>query len=171
MITFLKTVLVLAVLAIIGAVAFSFSGRYDVSAATPDSWPVAWLLRNTSAHSISKAAADIAIPPGLETPDAVKAGAQLYGQECVYCHGAPGEEATGLAKGLNPQPPALLAAERQNLPNVTFWVIKNGIRMTGMPAWGKTYADDKIWNVAAFLHQKRGLGAEEYKTLTAESGG
>jgi mono/diheme cytochrome c family protein len=170
MITFLKTVIVLAVLAVVGAVIYSFTGRYDVSATTPDSAPVAWLVHNTAQHSISKAAADIAIPPGLETPQAVKTGAQIYGQECVYCHGAPGEEATGLAKGLNPQPPVLLASERQNLPNESFWVIKNGIRMTGMPAWGKSYSDEKIWNLAAFLHQKRGLGAEEYKTLTAEGG-
>jgi mono/diheme cytochrome c family protein len=171
MITFLKTVIALAVLAVIGAVVFSFSGSYDVSATRPDSAPVAWLIQNTSQHSISKAAADIAVPPGLDTIDAAKAGAQLYGQECVYCHGAPGDQPTGLAKGLNPQPPVLLVAERQNLPAETFWVVKNGIRMTGMPAWGKTYSDQQIWNVVAFLRQKRGLGADEYKALTAESGG
>lgn len=171
MIAFLKTIIVLAVLAVIGAVVFSYSGRYDVSAAHPDSWPVAWLLENTSDHSIRAAAADIAVPPGLETAEAVKAGAQLYGQECVYCHGAPGEDATGLAKGLNPPPPSLLAADAANVPNETFWVIKNGIRMTGMPSWGKTYSDDKIWNVVAFLHQKHGLGAAEYKVLSAEGGG
>jgi mono/diheme cytochrome c family protein len=170
MITFLKTLIVLAVLAVVGAVVFSFSGRYDVSATRPESAPVAWFFHNTADRSISKAAADITVPPGLDAVEAAKSGAQLYGQECVYCHGAPGEPPTGLAKGLNPPPPVLLAAERQNIPNETFWVVKNGIRMTGMPAWGKSYSDQQIWNVVAFLRQKRGIGADEYKALTAEGG-
>jgi mono/diheme cytochrome c family protein len=166
---FLFIVVIIVVVLVGVPVWYSYSGKYDISANTPDPQPVAWLLHNTFEHSLARAGAGVTVPAGLETPNAIRAGAQLYGQECVYCHGAPGEEATGLAKGLNPPPPVLLAAERDNIPGEVFWVVRNGVKMSGMPAWGKSYPDQKIWAVAAFLHAKKGLGAAEYKALTAES--
>lgn len=156
------------VLAAAGAIAYSYSGLQNIAAAVPDSPVLAWLLHNTYENSLDRAAAGVSVPATLETPEAVKAGAKLYNDECIYCHGAPGEEASNLAKGLNPRPPELLAARRHNTPNETFWAVKNGVRMTAMPAWGKSYDDAHIWAVAAFLHQKRGISADEYKTLTGD---
>lgn len=168
---FLAGIVTCIVVGVLGAVVYSFSGRQNIAAAEAENPAIAWFLHNTYEHSLGTAAAGIVVPPDLETPAAVRAGAKLYGDECVYCHGAPGEEATGLAKGLNPQPPVLLAADRNNLPNETFWVVKNGVRMSGMPAWGKSYGDQQIWSVAAFLHQKRGVSPAEYKALVSGEGG
>ena len=155
-------------LAVVGAVGVSYSGLADIAAANPDNPAVAWLLHNTYVHARDRAAASVAVPANLETPETVRAGAKLYANECVYCHGAPGEDETGMAKGLNPSPPPLLAY-RQGVPLArAFWVVRYGVRMTAMPAWGKSYDDTHIWSVAAFLHQKHGLSAEDYKALTAD---
>ena len=155
------------VLAIAGAGGYSYSGMQNIAAAVPDNPVVAWLLHNTYDNSLDRAAAGVTVPANLETPEAVRAGARLYNDECIYCHGAPGEEMTGLAKGLNPPAPVLLAASRHNAPGETFWVVKNGVRMSAMPAWGKSYDDARIWSVAAFLHQKHGIPVADYKALTS----
>jgi mono/diheme cytochrome c family protein len=151
-----------------GAVAYSYSGMADIAAAVPDNPAVGWLLRNTFVQARDRAAAGVAVPANLETSEAVSAGAKLYANECVYCHGAPGEEPTAMAKGLNPPPPALLSYPQGVPPDRAFWVVKNGVRMSGMPAWGKSYDDAHIWSVAAFLHQKHGLSAADYKALTGD---
>jgi mono/diheme cytochrome c family protein len=153
---------------VVGAIGYSYSGLQDVAAAAPENPALGWLLHNTFAHSARSAAASVTVPANFETADAVRQGAKLYNNECVYCHGSPGDEPTGLAKGLNPQPPQLLAAGRIDNPAYIFWVAKNGVQMTAMPAWGKSYDDQHLWTVVAFLHQKKGLNADEYKALTGD---
>jgi mono/diheme cytochrome c family protein len=165
---FVAGVATCVVLAVIVAVGVSYSGLPDIAAASPDNPVVAWLLHNTYSHARDRAAAAVAVPANLETTEAVKAGAKIYANECVYCHGAPGEEETGMAKGLNPSPPPLLSYRQGVPPARAFWVMKYGVRMTAMPAWGKSYDDGQIWSVAAFLHAKHGLSAEDYKALTAD---
>jgi mono/diheme cytochrome c family protein len=163
--SFLAGFVACIVLGIAGAVAYSYSGLHDIAAANPDNQAVDWLVHNTYQRSLARAASAITVPDKLDTPETVKMGAKLYGDECIYCHGAPGEDPTALAKGLNPPAPILLAARRQNPLNETFWVVKNGVKMTAMPAWGKSYDDQHIWAVAAFLSQKRGISADDYKAL------
>ena len=165
---FLTGIIFCVVVGVAGALAYSFSGMADIAAAAPENPAVAWFLHNTFLHSLDRAAATVIEPPNLETPERVAAGAKLYNTECVYCHGSPGDDPTALAKGLNPPAPTLLTANRNNTPNVIFWVAKNGVKMTAMPAWGKSYDDEHLWSVAAFLHQKRGLSADDYKALTAD---
>ena len=156
------------VLGALVAVGVSYTGLPDITAANPDNPAVGWWLHNIYEHGLDRGAASVTVPADLVTPEAVRAGAKLYASECVYCHGAPGEEVTALAKGLNPPAPVLLAARRHNVPGETFWVVRNGVRMSAMPAWGKSYDDKQIWSVAAFLNQKHGLSAEDYKALTAD---
>ena len=155
------------VLGVVGAIGYSYSGLQDIAAAVPDNPAIAWLLHNTYEHSLDRVVTGVVVPANLETPETVRAGAKIYANECIYCHGAPGEERTALAKGLNPRAPLLLAARRQNIPNETFWVMKNGVRMSAMPAWGGSYNDAQIWSVAAFLHQKHGISAADYTALTS----
>ena len=165
---FIAGVVVCLLALVVGAVGYSYSGLQDVTAAVPENPALGWLLHNTYLHSAASAVASVAVPANFETADTVRAGAKLYNNECIYCHGSPGDEPTGLAKGLNPPAPQLLAARRTNNPSFNFWVAKNGVRMTAMPAWGKSYDDAHLWAVAAFLHQKKGLSADDYKALTAD---
>jgi|SRR6185312_14760802 len=81
-------------------------------------------------------------------------GIDLYAQHCAVCHGtAAGEsEASPVAKGLYPAPPQLATDGVEDDPDgVSYWKIKHGIRLTGMPAWGRSLTDRQIWTLALFL--------------------
>ena len=111
--------------------------------------------------------ANIQVPADLDVAANVAAGGQLYVQTCALCHGAPGMAPSPLRRGIYPAAPFLLAATRKNHPNQMFWVIKNGVKMTGMAAFGKSMTDQQIWDLAAFLQKDRGISAVDYAKLAA----
>ncbi|WP_042445592.1 c-type cytochrome [Azospirillum sp. B510] len=150
-----------------GALAFIYSGIYDVTATTPHDPLVGWAMHETYERSTDRAVAGLQAPENLETPEAVQAGARFYKDNCVVCHGAPGIAASPAAQGLNPEAPLLLKATRKNNPAKMFWVIKTGVRMTGMPAFGKSTPDETLWQVAAFLHKSRGISNADFAALSA----
>ncbi len=84
---------------------------------------------------------------------------------CESCHGAPGKQETELSKGLNPRAPYLPKVANFIEPAEMFWATKNGIRMTGMPAWGKTHSDEKIWAIVAFIKTLPDMSAEDYEKM------
>ena len=91
---------------------------------------------------------------------------------CTECHLSPGKEATELALGLYPQAPvfhqqepATNLDEEQLHTRKNFWVIKHGLKMTAMPAWGLSHDDKTIWAMTAFIHKLRGMSAEQYEEL------
>jgi mono/diheme cytochrome c family protein len=89
---------------------------------------------------------------------------------CVSCHGSPGLEETEVSVGLNPAAPYLVKVAKEIDPNKLFWIIKNGIKMTGMPAWGKTHSDEKIWAIVAFVKKLPNMTVEEYQKMESLSG-
>ncbi len=80
-------------------------------------------------------------------------GAKEYREHCAICHGLPGESTTALRQGMFPKPPDLLQGKGVTDDPVgeTFWVTRNGIRLSGMPAWDKAMNDDEIWKVSELL--------------------
>ncbi len=66
---------------------------------------------------------------------------------------------------MNPQPPLLSDASKQGRDNELFWIIKNGVRMTGMPAFGLTHRDEEIWAIVGFVRQLSHISAEQYEQL------
>lgn len=162
----LLTILAFIVVAFAGVVGFVYSGIYDVAALQPDNPAVAWALRTTSNRSIQARLDGIQEPPDLDKPDAIGSGARFYGNHCVVCHGGPGLEPTAIAQGLNPTPPNLFRATRKPRMAEMFWVIKNGIKMTAMPGFGKTQADQQIWAIAAFLRKAPGISAQDFAAQT-----
>jgi len=81
-------------------------------------------------------------------------GISLYGEHCAICHGtaAGAASASPVAKGLYPPPPQLGDEGVEDDPEgVSYWKIKHGIRLTGMPAWGRSLNDRQIWTLALFL--------------------
>jgi ketosteroid isomerase-like protein len=70
--------------------------------------------------------------------------------------------------GMNPKPPALAAIPRET-PAEQFWIIKHGLKMTAMPAWGTTHSDEEIWNMVAFLQKLPTMTPEQYQALTHDS--
>jgi mono/diheme cytochrome c family protein len=105
------------------------------------------------------------IKPQLNaTPEMVRAGAQHYATLCVGCHLAPGVSKSEVRTGLYPHPPNLAQEEMQESRRA-FWIIKHGIKMSAMPAWGKTLDDAEVWDVVAFVRKMPGMSAEDYQQL------
>jgi len=165
---------VLALLA--GGALFVYSGVFNVSARWEDPAWLAWLLETVRERSIETRAEPIPVPRDLEDPARARRGLEHYAEMCQWCHGAPGEEESEIAKGLNPPPPQLAGREEEGEehdPRELFWVIKNGIRMTGMPAWGPTHDDEELWDLVAAVRRLPELSPEAYRAATAaaERGG
>ena len=154
------TLLALAVLLVL----FVFSGAYDVAADVPHLAATRVLVGILREKSIQRRAHDIRVPP-LDDPKSVQEGAEHYSAMCVDCHLAPGITVSEIRAGLEPAPPNL--SEQQIDPRVAFWVIKHGIKMTGMPAWGRTHDDAKIWDIVAFVRLLPRMSAAQYRALTA----
>jgi mono/diheme cytochrome c family protein len=147
-----------------------FSGLISVAADDPHTGAVHAFLETARNRSIEVRSEDIAVP-SLDDEDQIRAGAGNYDSMCVGCHLAPGMAETELSNGLYPAPPNLAEAGIYDDPAKTFWVIKHGIKATGMPAWGKSMADPYIWGMVAFLQKLPDLDKGAYRALVASSGG
>ena len=153
-------VLVLAV----GGLLFAWSGLYNV-AATAGHWPMtAWLLHFAMRNSVETHAIPLRAPP-LDGLDLVERGAGHYETGCMPCHGAPGSPANRIPNEMLPEPPYLPAAVRQWTAEELFWIVRHGLKYTGMPAWPAEGRDDEVWAVTAFLLRLPQISAEEYSGL------
>lgn len=157
-----------ALVAVVATAAVSL-GVYNVAADDPHSRPVYALLETARERSIEVRAAKLQVPTNLDDPERIRQGAGNYNAMCVTCHLSPDAAATEMSKGLYPAPPNL--SKHPVGPAEAFWVIKHGIKASGMPAWGQSMGDDYIWGLVAFLEQMPGLDAQQYRDLVAASGG
>jgi mono/diheme cytochrome c family protein len=151
------------IVAIAGAVYF-FGGFYSIAATEQDPGPVAWVLVHVREASIDHNATDA--PPGsLDDAATVRAGAHAFATRgCVNCHGGPGAQWAKFSEGLNPSPPDLKDVVGGLTPSQLFWVIKNGIRMTGMPSFaGAGVPDPEIWSIVAFLKKLPTVSEADFK--------
>jgi hypothetical protein len=159
----------LAILGGIGVAAFFFGGYFSVAANHPDPDIVDWALVQVREASIARHAADQP-PESLDDPALVWAGARAYSQRgCTNCHGGPGVEPAHFSDGLNP-PPNLKKVVNELQPRELFWVIKNGIKMTGMPSFGASrppVPDQEIWTMVAFLKRLLSVSEEDFKAWTS----
>ncbi len=160
-----------AVLAILAAVFLGvvYSGAYDVAATTPDTGLVAWALEKAQERSIERRAGAVEVPP-LDRPELLAEGLIHYHEMCVTCHGAPGVPASEIGKGLNPFPPELNEEAEELTPGELYWVVENGIKMTGMPAFGPTHSDEQVWAIVAFVRSLPRMSAEDYAQAVEEAG-
>jgi len=158
------TLLLAALLAIAGAVAFVYSGIYDVSASTPHGALAEWAMETTRRSSVERRAGRLKVPD-LSDDSLVLAGADDFERMCVQCHGAPGKRPGEVGRGLNPQAPDLAESAKEMTSAELFWVTKHGIKMTGMPAWGSTHDDDSLWPVVALMKRLPETDAAAYRDL------
>lgn len=167
-----KSLLGLGLLGVVGVVVaggFVWSGIYNIGADDTHTRPVYAVLQTLRERSISQRAKSLQVPD-LSDPALIRQGAGNYNAMCTGCHLAPGMQDTELSKGLYPAPPAFAKVQETD-PAHHFWVIKHGIKASGMPAWGKSMKDEYIWGMVAFLQQLPKLDETQYKTLVASSGG
>jgi mono/diheme cytochrome c family protein len=165
---FRSTLIMLALVAaaISGTIYF---GLVEPGADKPHADWVHGLIEVSRDRAIAVRAEGLDVPVlGLEAQ--VLNGAGNYAAMCTGCHLAPGMAPTELSRGLYPAAPALAELGAPD-PARAFWVIKHGVKASGMPAWGGSMPDEYIWNMVAFLQAMPNMDADRYRALVAASGG
>jgi cytochrome c553 len=161
------TAAILGVIALGGAVfglAFAYSGIYNVAATDGHSAVSERLLRLGMRRSVETHSLGIDAPP-LDRPARVALGASYFPIGCGRCHGAPGEPVNALHRGMLPEPPKLSGKVPEWTDAQLFWIVKHGLKYTGMPAWSGHGRDDEVWTVVAFLRQMPSLEEAAYRAL------
>lgn len=176
----IKYLAISIVLIVISGTSFLYSGIYPMGADVAHSPLTYWALETMREKSIARAARNIEVPKDLMTPKRLLAGGLDYNDMCASCHLKPGKAQSDLSIGLYPRPPNLAMALRNSqalnespraynelLAGRQFWIIKHGIKASGMPAWGVTHDDQRIWNMVAFIQKLPQLSGEQYQILTS----
>jgi mono/diheme cytochrome c family protein len=140
----------------LGVYAFVKSGLFNVGASSPHTKLTTWITHETMIHSVRRHARGIAPPPWTSSAQLV-AGFCAYETHCVACHGAAAVSRQPWVGGMEPQPPYLLDDVKKFTPSELFWIVSNGIKMTGMPRWREAMSDRDIWNIVAWLEASRNL--------------
>ena len=166
----MRTLLILAglgLLAAAGGALFVYSGVYNIAATEQHTRPVYWLMEATMRRSVKQRAEKIAVPP-LDDRPVIEHGLRVYRMYCIQCHGAPGVAPDAFALGLTPVPANLaLTARDWKEPAELYWVVKYGIKMSGMPAWEFRLDESELWAVVAFVNVLPGFAPDEYRALAA----
>lgn len=153
-----------AALAALAALA-AFVGLAPV-AASAGHWKITdWLLHSTMRHTVRVRSLQHE-PPALSAPALVLRGAGHYDSGCAPCHGAPGVHPSKVTQRMTPHPPVLTTRIPKWKPRELFWIVKNGVKFTGMPAWVAPTRDDEVWAMVAFLVRMPGMTPEEYRRLS-----
>jgi mono/diheme cytochrome c family protein len=142
----------------------AYGGFYNIAASDPHGDAVRWTLETTMRRSVSRQAGDVRMPVSVPQ-DVLEAGARHYAGTCAQCHGAPGERAEPWAEGMRPAPLALTKAAADWSPEEVAWIVENGIKMSGMPAFGNYLTADDIVAVAAFVRELPSLSAASYRMM------
>ena len=137
---------------VLSAVVFILSGVYNIGASRQH-WSVTnTLLTIVRDRSISVAANGIDVPD-LTDPDLVSLGRQHFRGGCSSCHGMPGEQNNPIYQNMLPSPPDLVGAFEDYSAAEVFWIVYNGLKFTGMPAWPGQDRTDEVWSLVAYLRQ------------------
>jgi cytochrome c553 len=148
----------------IGVFGFVESGVYNVGASHRHTKFTSGITHDTMIHSVGVRARGIS-PPSWTSSAQLLAGFCGYETHCVACHGAAAVARERWVAGMEPSPPYLLDVTQRFTPAQLFWIVKNGIKMTGMPAWDETMSDREMWNVVAWLEASRNLPPQAYLRL------
>lgn len=163
--SFLVILVIVGILIVLVA-AFVWSGAYNVSARVPHWGVTYWLLERVRDRSIVARSKGI-VTISLKEPKLIEDGFYHYHAMCRLCHSAPGYFRDEFAQGLYPSPPSLTSGHIQQNRNDAelYWIIKNGLKMTGMPAFGPTHDENEFWGLVAFLRRLPILQTDEYNAM------
>jgi cytochrome c553 len=154
----------LAAAAALALLLFAWSGLYSVAASDPH-WAVTrWLLDLTLKSSVRTHSFTID-PPALNDSALVQLGAAHFEGGCALCHGMPSGGRNPIVLQMRPEPPDLTRAVDEWETAELFWIVKNGLKYTGMPAWAARERDDEVWAVVAFLKRLPVLAPRDYPEI------
>jgi cytochrome c553 len=154
----------LLLLAGVGGILVAVSGIIPVKASSGH-WAVTrWLLNFSSERSIATHSLGVEVPP-LDKPGLILRGGVTYDLNCRACHGSPSLQSPPVTAAMTPNPPYLPPAIPEWKDAELFYVVKHGMKFTGMPAWPSQQRDDEVWAMVAFLRSFPSLDADEYRRL------
>ncbi|MEJ7931443.1 cytochrome c [Ramlibacter sp. AN1015] len=157
------------VVAALAGLTIAYTGAYNV-AATEEHLSVTRWAFDTTMHSSVKQRAGSVQQAEPVTPVMLARGAGEYKAMCQHCHGGPGAKREKWADGMRPQPPHLAEAAADWKPGEILWIVKHGIKMTGMPAFGPTHDDETLRSIVAFVSELPAMTPERYAALGSDSG-
>jgi mono/diheme cytochrome c family protein len=169
---FLAIIGVIAIVVAVAAAGFFFGGFYSVAGTQAEPDIVKSALIRIRQASINRHATETP-SISLDDPAVVQAGARAFTERgCVTCHGGPGVKWAKFSEGLHPDPPDLKDVVTGLEPRQLFWVIKNGINMTGMPSFGPVgVSDGEIWTIVAFLKKLPTVSEQDFKAWSPPATG
>lgn len=162
------TLVAIAFVAVAAGAAYIYSGIFNVAATDPH-WPITyWAMDTARVRSIKAHAAGITVPARLDDEAKIVGAVGHFSAHCAVCHGAPGADRGELAAGMYPPPPSLTDVSKRYTPAELFWILKNGIKMSGMPSMADD-GDEMLWSTVAFLEKLPNLSVDDYSDLWMES--
>ena len=141
-----------------------YSGLYDVAAVKQHTAPVYWAL-DTGLRNAIKRNAQRVTAPRLDEARLLRRGFRLYRDSCMQCHDAPGVAPAAFSNGLMPPPANLAQTALEWRAEEVYWVTRNGLKMTGMPAWQFRYSDDDLWAIVAFVMHLPRLSSRDFAEM------
>lgn len=162
------TLLCSALFAALVAGTVIYTGLFNVAANEPH-WPLTQrILEIARTRSIQVHAAGLMPPRAYDETSKVVMAVGHFSEHCAFCHGTPGAKRSEVADGMLPQPPDLKKVADRYSAGELFWILKNGIKMSGMPSMASD-GDEMLWATVAFLEKLRGLSDDEYNDLWMQS--
>lgn len=161
-------IIIIGLIVVIGGYFYISGGYYNISATVPHTEMTLEMLEKTMDSSVKRHAAETAMKE-ITISDSLR-GFNHYNAMCVDCHGAPGTGRSEFGRGLYPKGPTLIGIENDWNDRELFWIIKNGIKMSGMPSFGKTHSDEQIWEIVAFTKNLSALSPRDYEHLVDSLG-
>ncbi len=144
--------LILGLIAVPVCVYFYFSSGSAPVATSATPMPFEKTLAQMALHARMDKEMPKSVPIAADEAGYV-AGAQIYKEDCAVCHGLPGQAQSAIAQGMFPKPPMLMngMGVTDDPPGETYWKVAGGIRMTGMPGFGKALSTTQMWQVSLLL--------------------
>jgi mono/diheme cytochrome c family protein len=153
---------------------YAWSGIYNIAATEPHWGITSSFIRMLRNRSIAEHSDDIQVP-NMNDEKLKEAGLPNYHETCRLCHGAPAQPPAELAEGLYPPPPSMTSGDIQEALNdvVIYWIVKHGIKLTGMPAFGPTHDENELWGLVTIAKEIPRISPEQYRQLvkSTNSGG
>ncbi|HEY0703580.1 MAG TPA: cytochrome c [Candidatus Acidoferrales bacterium] len=123
------------------------------AAATDGPMPFEKFLARGGLHARIAKEATMRDAASFTTGD-LAAGAEVYQKNCAFCHGLPQQPPSAASKGMFPRAPQLFTSDdtvTDDNPGITYWKVRNGIRLTGMPSFKDALTDQQMWQVSALM--------------------
>lgn len=159
----------LATLIVIGAVLGGFlwwMRGHGFSARAEPSWMEKVMARNAREIATPSDASNLKNPRTTQTAEMISEADEHFVEHCGMCHGADGKGNTLIGQNLYPKTPDMTLPDTQQLSDgEIYYIISNGVRLTGMPAWGSEDKPEAIWDLVALIRRLPKLSPEESKRL------